>query len=299
MTSIHQAKLNMYRSVQQLCNDNATITKTNAAFDQSLKALAAKITNIIGAATFESQVISGITIDKTISKKNLCQNTADIAAIIFAYASNTKNNTLQQAVKYSVSDLLRIKTDLLVPTCKNIYNAANNNLTALATYGITATMLKSLQTSMDDYSAAIPKPQTAKSIKSTHTDNIKTLIKETDELLKTQLDKLIVTFKTASPNFVSAYKKARTIIDPTTSTTQIKGLVIDAKTNQPIPQATISIIGITSAETLTTKSGNFTIKPVSAGEYKITITAAGYTNYTNETLTVKQGRITKIEAGLK
>ena len=54
MTSVHQAKLNMYRSVQQLCNDNATITKTNAAFEQSLKALAAKITNIIGAATFES-----------------------------------------------------------------------------------------------------------------------------------------------------------------------------------------------------------------------------------------------------
>ena len=184
MNAKQTSKLNMYRSTQQLCNDNATITASHAAFTQAFKAFTTKITNITGAATVESQITSGIAIDKTVAKKTLCQNGADVAGIIFAFASNTKNNTLKQAVNYSISDLLRIKSDLLVATCKNIYDAANNNLAALAAYGITAATLKPFQTAMDNYSASAPKTHTAKSVKSTYTDNIKTLIREADDMYR-------------------------------------------------------------------------------------------------------------------
>ena len=120
-----------------------------------------------------------------------------------------------------------------------------------------------------------------------------------DNILKNQLDKLIVNFKTTNPDFVSSYKNARTIIDPAKSSTQLKGIVTNAQTGQPIPSATISLIGVTSNETQTTKTGKFIIKPISIGEYKVVITAPGYTNYTNENVIVKLGQTTTIEAALK
>lgn len=299
MKATQQVKLNMYRSIQQLCNDNTSIITTSTAFENAFKAFSIKVTNLINTATSEAKITRGIVIDKDLTKKTLCQYTTDLAAIVFAYANNTKNNTLKQAVNYSNSDLLHMKPNLLISTCNNIYTAANNNLAALASYNITAPILSILQTAIDNYSTAAPKPKTAKSLKATSTVNIKTLIKETDDILKNELDKLVVSFKYTNPDFVTAYKKTRTIIDPVTSTTQIKGTITNAATNNPVIAAKISITGTASAEATTDKAGNFTIKPIAPGQYKITITAKEYTDYIEENLIVKLGQATTVEIALK
>lgn len=105
---------------------------------------------------------------------------------------------------------------------------------------------------------------------SANTANIKMLIEQTDDILKNELDKLAVNFKYTNPDFATAYKKARTIIDPVSST-QIKGIITNAITNNPIIAAKISITGVTSAETTTGKTGSFIIKPITRGQYKITL----------------------------
>ncbi len=154
MTSRNEAKLNMYRTIKQLCDDNATTVALNAAFLAAFNIYKAKLSTLITTVTSESLVIKGIAIDKAVFKKNLCQSTADIAAIIFAYASFINNNTLKQSINFSYSELFRIKDDLLAPTCQNIFNAASTNSAALVSYGITAPMLTAFQASITDYSTA-------------------------------------------------------------------------------------------------------------------------------------------------
>ena len=289
MDSRQEAKLNMYRTVQLFCNNNNAITATNPAFTTAFAAFTAKISNIISTATSESQVITGIATDKTVLKKNLCQSATDIAALIFAYASSINNNTLKQEVNYAYSDFFRLKDDLLAPTAKNIHNAATANLPALAPFGVTAAMLSALQTTINAYSTSVPTPRNAKAIKATYTANIKQLIKETDSILKNQLDKLAVSFKTTQPDFYNSYLNTRIIIDPSKTETQIKGTVVQEGSNTPIIKAAVNLAGPTGGSTQTDTAGKFIFKPVIPGNYQIKVSAEGYTS-TDITFDVKLGQ---------
>ena len=289
MNSRQEAKLNMYRTVQLQCNNNSAITATNPAFTAAFAVFTAQISNIISTVSSWTQVITGVAIDKTVAKKNLSQSATDIAALVFAYASSINNNTLKQQVNYAYSDFFRLKDDLVAPTAKNIHSAATANLAALAPFGVTAAMLTALQTTIDAYSTSVPTPRNAKAIKATYTANIKQLIKETDSILKNQLDKLAVSFKAAQPDFYSSYLNTRIIIDPSKTETQIKGLIKQDGSNTPIPNATIDLSGPTAGSTQTDTAGKFSFKPVIPGNYQIKISARGYLS-TETTFEVKLGQ---------
>jgi hypothetical protein len=214
MNARQTAKLAMYRAIELLCNSNATITKKNAAFTAAFAIFVSKIAVLLGSQTVASKQTKGIVTDKKTLKKILAQNAADLAALVFSYATKEKNETLKQIVNYAMSDIEKLAAELVVPTCVNIKKAAEDNLAALADYGVTAAMLTDLQTDMDNFSGASPKPKVAKASKVTENANIKTTIKEIDTLLKDEMDKLLVNFKKDNPDFVSDYHNARVIIDP-------------------------------------------------------------------------------------
>lgn len=216
MNARQEAKLSMYRAVEKHVNENTTITNTNAAFTAAFSTFSKKIANLQGSETVVSKQTKGVSADKSVLKTILCRSAADLAALVFAYANKTQNNTLKQEVNYSVSDFKKMSDDLIAPACKNIANAANSNLAALADYGVTAAMISDFEKDMANYSAAVPMPQNVRAAKTTETAAIKATIKEIDDVLKNEMDKLVTTFKTAEPKFVSTYLNVRVIIDPKT-----------------------------------------------------------------------------------
>lgn len=216
MTKREEAKLSMYRTVQQLCNNNLTIINTNAAFVAVLALISAKISSLITNETSARKQTKGVAKDKGTQRQTLCLQAFEIAGAVYAYATEINNLTLQQSVKFTITDLEKTKDNLLVPTCNNIKKAANDNLAALAPYGIVAATLTAFQANMDDYTGAVPKPRLATTAKSTSSKNVKATFKEIDELLKTRMDKLVPSFRTTAPNFLIEYKEARKIIDPST-----------------------------------------------------------------------------------
>lgn len=213
MTTKDVRKLNMIRTVEALCNDNADIVNSNAAFANVTATLSANIASIIGTAGAQGKVITGITTDKNIDKDAITQAATDMAGIVFAYASSSNNNTLKEAVDFSYSDINRLQGDLLVTTAKNIYHAANNNLAALFSSGITDVSQAAFNNKIDAYSKSLPAHRTATSERGTQTGNLDQLMRDTINLLKEQMDKLVVVFKDLYPDFVSSYFKARIVID--------------------------------------------------------------------------------------
>ena len=232
MNKQKEAKLNMYRAVAKHCNNNPAIIAAIPAFQTAITSLNTNIASILNAAQLEIQVISGITADKAQHKETLAQQASNIANAVFAYASSIANNTLKEQVKFSARKLLRIKDDLIVPTCLNIHEAANTNLAALAPYGITAAVLTSFNTAVTNYTAAISSPRNAVSLRTAYVKDLSNLFAKTDKLLKEQLDKLSVQFKTSHTDFYNAYKSNRIIIDPGVSSTQTKGKQIAGSSNK-------------------------------------------------------------------
>ena len=299
MNAIQESKLNMYRSVQLLCKSNNSIVADNVAFSQGLSQLDALITNITNYLSLEIKHTAGITEDKTKAKDNLSALAADIAGLVFAYADTIQNKVLKDEVKYSYSELKRLREDVIVPTVSNIYKAAFDNLSVLTDFGVNAQLLAQLEEAMETYNAVLPKGKTTKSEKSSFSANISNSINEIDDLLKNRLDKLVIVFNKTNPDFVKAYKKVRQIDAPNTVTTQLKGKVISSSDGKLIQGAEISISGETTMSTQSDKDGLFGIKPLKAGIYQINVQATGYQTSTIVGFQVKMGKINRVEVQLK
>ena len=292
MNAKQESKLNMFRATQKHCTDNAAIIATIPAFQAAVNSLNSKIASIIATAQQEDLITKGITIDKAEAKKTLCQLGADVAAPIIAYAAATKNNQLLKEVSFTYSDLFKTKDDQLAPRCKNIHDAAQTNLAALTAYGISAATVTTLQNTIDNYQSKVPDPRNAAAQKVTIRTNLKNLIKEADTVLKLQMDKTIVGLKTTHPDFVSTYKSNRVILDPSQTTTSLKGVVISSGDKSFITGATIYVVE-TGAKAASNNLGEYEIKPIASGQYTITVSAPKYKDTVLKEVTIKQGQINK------
>lgn len=294
MNARQEAKLNMFRATQKHCNDNAAIVATVPAFATTLTAFNSKVSAIISTAQQEDLVIKGITVDKAAAKKTLCQLAADVAAPIFAFASAGGDNKLKEQVNFSFSDLFKTKDDVLAPRCQNIKDAGTANLAALAPYGLTAASLTALQTTIDSYQVKVPTPRNSAAQKKTIRENLKKLIAEASTVLKEQMDKTVVGFKAAHPDFVATYKTNRKILDPKQSATTLNGEVLNSNDKSPIGGATIVIVELEN-KTSSNEKGGYEIKPIPAGIYTINISAPKYKDKTVKEIAVKQGQTTTLD----
>ncbi|MFH1195136.1 MAG: TonB-dependent receptor [bacterium] len=76
----------------------------------------------------------------------------------------------------------------------------------------------------------------------------------------------------------------------------IKGTVFDAATEEPLPFASIFLVG-TSLGDAADKSGNFNIKQVPPGKYSLRVTFIGYKTY-EEAVTVEEGKTLTLKVSL-
>lgn len=217
MNKRDEAKLSMYKAVEAHCNNNQPIISTSAAFLASFNAFVAKQATLFKSETSAQKQTKGVALDKGELKAILIQIAYEIASLVFAMANKTKNETLKQSVNFSITDLERLKDEFIVPVCTNIKTEANANLTALSDYGVTPAKLTELQTAMENYANATPKPRLAKTQKTTDNMNVKSVIKEIDDILKNEMDKTVLVFKKTHPDFVTKYTEVRKIVDPGTS----------------------------------------------------------------------------------
>lgn len=290
MNSKQEVKLNSYQATEELGDNNAALIATNGAFQAAFNTFKDKIAAIVNTAQQKDVDLTGIAADKKAAKQKLCRTTADMAGIIYAYASATANNTLKQEVNLNFRDLMRTKDAQLAPRCQNIHDKGVENVDTMTGYGITPAKLAALQTDINDYAATTPKPRTARTHRATLNANLSTLFKEADQILIDQMDFLIVAFKAANPDFVSDYQKTRALIDAPTTTTQLKGKVTNQTNGTPVAGATVTVVeaGKTAA---TTAAGRYTIKPLAIGTYTVTVTKSGFNNFQITGVEVKLGQV--------
>lgn len=206
---------------------------------------------------------------------------------------------LKQEVNYTYNELKRLREDLIIPTVKIIYNATQANLASLTNYGIDTIKLQEFADVISAYTTVLPTIKMSKSEKSSIVISLNNLFKETDELLKTRLDKLIALFNKTHPDFVNAYKSIRHVDAPTKTVTQIKGNVSASKDGTVIKGAIISLVGNSNYTSTSDNEGNFIFKPVSFGKYQVNVQATGYQPYTEADFLAKRGVVNKLLVKLK
>lgn len=294
MTSVQEAKLNMFNAVIAYCDESTAITASLPAFATDLAAFKSSVENIDETAQLEAQVISGIAINKADLKDGLCNSAETLAAALFAYATAEDNVILQQKANYSMSDFQRLKDDELVIITQNLHDVAVPIVASLENYGVTVGTLADFEDLIEDYNDSVSAPRNAAALRKTYVAQLKTLFKVSDDFLKDRLDKLAIHFKQSQPEFYFTYKNNRRIINAPTSATQAKGIITDSASGLPIFEVNVTVED-QEYSAVSDLEGNYSLKIPVPGIYTLVFSKEGYQTVQSPNVEILLGQATTID----
>lgn len=213
MKKTQENKLSMYLAVQKVCADNSSVWNGVVACVDAVTALQNKISEIVTIRQVQESDTTGIAQDKFSKRELMITNAMFVKGAIQAYATDTNNNELYKNVDYSVTEIKKAADTIARDRALLIYNKGNAIVSSLSGYGVNASVLSSLQSSINDFTGIMVSPRTAKTISKAATLEINELFGETDIILKKRLDKLMIQFKETNETFYNTYVNAREIID--------------------------------------------------------------------------------------
>lgn len=235
MNKKKEAKLNMYRAVISLCEENLPIVALVVAFQTSYGMFKVTVGAIaVAMGQLEAQTGEFAT-SKRKAKKDLGLLGSGIAGMVYAYASTIHDDVMKGAMAITYSDIYNAKDGEAGPKCQNIYDTANANLGALGDFGVTSTLLSTFQAAINDFNLKAPKPIQSRSEKKAVREQMDGLFVTADMILKEQMDKLSINFlSNGNVLFYGYYHAAREINGPGSFGTVLKIFVLNGATNEPL-----------------------------------------------------------------
>lgn len=309
MTNKQESHLNMYLSVRDFLNQNATLVGALPNFPATVTTFQNSITQIQQTAELQEIDKSGIVTNKKQLRATLVTQAVDVARRVAAYATFVNNSTLLQEVNYTESDLNKSSDEKLKNRTQIIYDRANTNLAALATYGVTAPILTALLNDITAYNTAIPKPRLGITETKQATDQLALLFDGAESSLN-KIDMLIETLRISQPNFYVGYSEVRMIVNTGIGSIALKALATEIGTAIPIKGVTFSFVpdmklmkavngnGHSQIVKITADKGMFHIKHMPEGTYQVTVTKPGYKDKV-VTVSVANGEMTELDVELE
>ncbi|MFP4622340.1 MAG: hypothetical protein ACLFM7_13595 [Bacteroidales bacterium] len=212
MTDKQENKRSMFTSIKNVLYAHNSIWAGIPAMADAY----GKFENILIEIDNQSQIqagnIKGITKQKQKEEDEMIQSTLEMATTVKAYASVIVDNELKDKVSYSPSDLRNSRDTVLKDICQNIHDVAQSVISELGDFGKTPEDLQQLQKEIDDYADILSKPRNAVTTRAAATSELANLFHQADELLKNQIDNLMVSYKASEPRFYTMYDNARKIV---------------------------------------------------------------------------------------
>lgn len=170
------------------------------------------IEEIKAARITQEKNISGIAEDKETAWEAMADKAVEIAMAIETFAIINGNSELQKLVHVSSSSFSKTDDTGKLSLAQNIYNLAVENFESIQTINTTQADIDDLKAKLETYNAIVQKPREAITETSEATEQLTGLFKELTRQNEI-LDRLVETFRTQQPEFVSRYKMARVIVD--------------------------------------------------------------------------------------
>lgn len=206
-------KLNMYKTVQSLCTANETIWSGVPAFVIANNELITKIQTLDQLLFAQSNGTLGVKTGKDIARQEAADLTHKIVSALRAFATATDNKVLEEQVHFMDSALYQGKHATALQYMRWVRDAAVQNVTVLADYGILQAEVDELVMRVDQLAVTIGNTRSAIVDRGKTTELINETVREIDVLLKKGLDLLVEVLKADHHEFALAYQKAREVVD--------------------------------------------------------------------------------------
>ena len=213
MNKTQTNQFRMFLNTQEALDSNITLwsgipvmLSTKNSFDELIQ----RIGDVNEKTVSNSKAV---TADKTVTLNNLAAKAVTLSGILQAYAAVTGNVKLAGRVALTKTDIERVRETDVEALITPVIEEARKELANLADYGLTEDMIVETETTLDDFKALIGQPRTVRNQAFAAMTLMEELFDTANDLVKNQLDKLMIRFKFSDTEFYSEYERARTIVD--------------------------------------------------------------------------------------
>lgn len=285
MNTKQKIRLNMYLAVRNFVNLNEQAVKNIPKFSASFTKLQSTTAEIQQISEMQGINKTGLALDKKKLKKQLIAMCVKYSNKVAILAKANKNETLLKEVRLNESDLIVLAAVTLRDRAQFIYDRAQANIAQLEEQGITQDTQKQFLEMINAFNNSIAAPRTGITERRQATQKLPVLFELADAEIDT-MDLAAGSAKDEFPDFYNGYKNSRKLVDTSSGGLALKAAARDIANGEPLPgttfafrhEAWISAGGNGNGEVLkkTSKKGNFHVKSMEPGTYKVQVSKEGY-----------------------
>lgn len=203
----------MFQSVINVCIEHQTVWQNNSAFANVFNTFQSKVE--AARLLIENQLANSKGKYKIakITLKEVIEKAVVLGSVVAAHAKSQGLVELEMSSYRSVSDWNRGNSVLRISRLRVLQQNGINLLQELAPYDIDQTFMDDFHAKIDAYEMAVENPRVSIIERKEITRQFAEKLKEIDDILRSELDRILIVFNTGSSDFVHKFKNARTIID--------------------------------------------------------------------------------------
>lgn len=274
-------KLNMLLVVRNFKRQNEPVATQIHKFQETFDLLMKTVDELLSVSEMQGKERTGLTMDKNLTKKVLIDFCLRNSSKLSILSLQKENNTLFKEIHFTESQLSSMTGLKLIEKAQLIYNNVQANLDILAEQGLSAETQKVFADSITAFNNFLNMPRTAIAERKKATMRINELFLEADKNLKI-MDLAVESVKKQFPDFYNNYKASRALIDISSRNLALKGTAKETPKGIPLGGVVFIFRNPGNGAELkkkTTIKGNFQVKHIKPGPWKVFISKEGYKNY--------------------
>jgi len=291
-------ELTMLEDVQTYFNVVANLAKITPIVDllAGKTELDGYITTIKNNKAIQDADTKGIGVNKETLRSTVINETLVLAGALVNLGRKIHDNVLIEKFNFTKSGLEKLRDNDLLTAANNTITAANANLPALASGGVTALMVTALTTDTASFSLILTGPEGAKQAKKLAGQAIHDTFVLSRQAMDLTVRPLMRTnFAKTDNTFYSGFINATQIINTGIHHLDFFGAVIDSVTGDGLHGALVRVLQGTTeiANTKTGDKGHFQFKEIPEGTYSVEISRPGYQTQTVPNIAIVTAESTK------
>lgn len=206
-------KLTMLNAVLSFLKLNISAWGNSTVMAELITKLETLIGEIESIRRITNSDLTGITAEKLVQQEILINKAYELSSMLYAMASRSENMVLLGKVDFTEHELQNARGGDLISTCKTIATLVEENLTDLVTYELTQADVTVLEEMIGNFSNNLPTHRVSVAERKAANDRLKEVFSAVDTLVNEQLDRMMVRYRSSSPDLYAAYINARTIVN--------------------------------------------------------------------------------------
>lgn len=277
-------KLNMFLGIRNFKRRNEAEAATIPKFPENSELLLKATDELQELSEEQGKERTGITLDKNLLRRHLVDLCLKYSNKVAILSLQKENYTLLKEIQFRESQLRNMKGTKLREKAQLIYDNVQANLEELADQGISAETQKEFSEAITAFNDFLSMPRTVIAERKKTTMRINEIFAAADKYLKI-MDLAVESAKKEHPDFYNNYRTARMLVDTGSRSLAVKASVKGLPYGVPLGGVVFIFRNTGTGGELVKKStnkGNFHIKSIKPGPWKVFVSKEGYKNYETE-----------------